>query len=367
MVIGYDARALSWSQSRGIATYMLGLLNQFAMDRKHRLLLFSNHALVLPPALSAATEARAFPFRGDRFFGWEQLGLPAKAKAAGVDLMHSPNDTGPWWQPKPWVITIHDTCLLDSDQDENPRNLYYFRTWLPRIARRARFVLTVSEHSRRNLIERFGLPESRVVRVYHGRDEALETPPPAQEQDAFCRKYGLSQPLVFSIGSALPRKNSRLLLRVFHQLHQRTDGVSTVMAGVDDRLAAEAAVLSPRTILMPFLSRDELRVLHHLATVFVSASLMEGFGFPLLDAITAGTPVVFSNDASFPEVVGDGGLPVDGRSEADVLRALERLLSDSGLREVCAAAARRQARKFSWQEAAGQTFAVYTRALAQPS
>lgn len=367
MVIGYDARALSSSQSRGIATYMLGLLHQFTGDPAHRLLLFSNRELVLPPALKAAVQARVFPFRGDRFLGWEQLGLPAKARAAGVDLMHSPNDTGPWWQPKPWVITIHDTCLLDSDEDENPQRLHYFRTWLPRIARRAPFVLTVSDHSRRSLIERFRLPESRVVRVYHGRDETLETPPPAQEQDAFCRKHGLSQPLVFSIGSDLPRKNSRLLLRVFHQLHQRTDGVCTVMAGVDDRWAAEAAALSPRTILLPFLSRNELRVLHHLAAVFVSASLMEGFGFPCLDAITAGTPVVFSNDASFPEVVGDGGLAVDGRSEADVLRALERLLGDTGLRETCAAAARRQARKFSWQEAAAQTFAVYTRALAQPS
>jgi glycosyltransferase involved in cell wall biosynthesis len=363
MVIGYDARALSWSQSRGIATYMLGLLQQFARDPAHRLLLFSHRALVLPPALEAAVEAHAFPFRGDRFFGWEQLGLPAKAKASGADLMHSPNDTGPWWQPKPWVITIHDTCLLDSDEDENPQRLYYFRTWLPRIARRARFVLTVSDHSRRNLIERFRLPESRVVRVYHGRDEALDTPPPAQERDAFCREHGLSQPLVFSIGSDLPRKNSRLLLRVFHQLHQRTDGVCTVMAGVDDQFAAEAASLSPRTILMPFLSRDALRVLHHLATVFVSASLMEGFGFPCLDAITAGAPVVFSNDASFPEVVGDGGLAVDGRSEADVLRALERLLSDQTLRETCAVAARRQAGKFSWQKAARQTLEVYTRSL----
>ncbi len=363
MVIGYDARVLSSLRTRGIGTYLLGLLHQFARDPENRLVLFSNHDLVLPPALKAVTDTQVFPFRGDRFFGWEQFGLPPKANKVGVDLMHSPADSGPWWQPKPWVVTIHDTCLLDGDEDENPRNLYFFRNWLPRISRRARFVLTVSEYSRRNLIERFGLPDSKVVRVYHGRDEALQNPPSQEKQDAFRRKHGLSSPLVFSIGMALPRKNSRLLLRVFNQLHQRMNGVCTAMAGVEDSFAAEARALSPQTVFMPFLGRDEIQVLHHLASVFVSASLKEGFGFPVLDAITAGKPVVFSNDASFPEVAGDGGLAVDGRSEADVLRALERILSDAELRETCAANARRQAQKFSWSDAAEQTLAVYKRAV----
>lgn len=363
MVIGYDARALAVPKAMGIATCLLGLINELGKSPEHRFVLYSHLPIPEGMKLPAAARNVAFRIRGDKYSTWEQIGLPLRVRLTRMDVMHSFSDTCPRWQPKPWVLTLHDLGLHYEDGDENPRFLRYVRERVPIYARRTRFVITPSEATRQDVIRLLNLPENKVRCIYHGRDEALETAPSAEELEAVSQKNGLTGSFVFSLGSPLPRKNSRLVLRVFNQLHQHHPNVSTVMAGVEGTFAREAAALSPHTKLLPYVSRDELRVLYHLATVVVVASLFEGFGFPLLDALTAGKPAVFSNVTSLPEVGGPGGIAVDPHSETDVLHAIEALLQRPNLRERCAAEGRAHARKFSWGETARQTLAVYQEAL----
>jgi glycosyltransferase involved in cell wall biosynthesis len=363
MVIGYDARALAVPRPGGVATCLLGLLEELGKQPGHRFVLYTHAPIPQQMKLPAAASNVAFRMKGDRFFAWEQLGLPLRARCSNVQLMHSIADTCPRWQPKPWVLTMHDLGLHYGQEDETARYLRYVRERVPVYARRVRLVLTPSEATRQDVIRLLNLSEEKVRCIHHGRDETLESPPPAQQQQAVCDTYGLNAGFVFALGSPLPRKNSRLVLRVFHQLHQRHPNVQTVMAGVEGAFAQEAAALSPRSRLLPYVSREQLRVLYHLCGIVVVASLLEGFGFPLLDALTAGKPAVFSNVASLPEVGGPGGIAVDPRSETELREAIETLLQHPELRQKYAEAGRAHARKFSWSETARQTLAAYQQAL----
>ena len=363
MVIGYDARALAVPKAMGIATYMLGLLGELGRHSEHRLVLYSDRPIPDRIAVPASARNEAFQVRGNKYFTWEQIGLPLRAALEKIDLMHSFSDTCPRWQPKPWILTMHDLGLHYENGDEDARYLRYVRERVPRYARHVRFVVTPSDFTRQDVIQKLGLPKDKVRRVHPGRDERLEVEPTEDATNAVSRKFGLTGPFVFSLGSSLPRKNARLVLRVFNQLHERHPNIGTVMVGAEGTFAQEAAALSPKTRLLPYVSRDELHVLYHLATVVIVASLFEGFGFPLLDALTAGKPAVFSNVTSLPEVGGPGGIAVDPHSESDVRRAVESLLGSEELRTRYAAEGRAHAQIFSWAETASQTLALYHEAL----
>jgi glycosyltransferase involved in cell wall biosynthesis len=364
MRIGIDARAMSLSHFRGIASYIRGLTREFVRDEHNQIVFFTNAPINPLFQLPPSVQPKVFRLRGDRFYAWEQLGLPVMAMKSGVDVMHSVADTCPCWQPKPWVITMHDLNLHFGDGDEPAGFLRYVRHWVPRFARRAKFVLTVSEYSRQDIIRKLKIPEDKVVSVYPGRYEELETPPSDKAKRALCAKYKLTFPLVFSIVAPSPRKNSHRLMRAFEQLHDCVPEVCTVVTGAHGAFGEEMAALSPRTIRLPYLPLEELRVLHHVATVYVCASLFEGFGAPVLDSITAGTPLVFANVTAIPEVAGNCGLPVDPRSESEIVKAIQTMITSPELQKRFRAAALIHSRKFSWQTAAQQVLELYERASA---
>jgi len=190
-------------------------------------------------------------------------------------------------------------------------------------------------------------------------------------QAQVAEKFGIRDQFLLYVGLQLERKNLRRLVEAFALLRKRVQSIQLVLAGplspLTSLLQARVRELGLESEVR-FLGRvadDDLLALYNAALAFVFPSLYEGFGFPILEAMACGTPVITSNASSLPEFAGDAALLVDPTSVAEISEAMERVLSDPNLRLTLAEKGIAQCQKFSWDRAARETLDVYYRALKQ--
>jgi glycosyltransferase involved in cell wall biosynthesis len=263
--------------------------------------------------------------------------LPRLLRRVGAALVHTQYAL-PLRAPCPGVVTIHDVSYEDPALMPKKDRLL-FRTVVPRSARRAARVLTVSERTKRDLLERYGLPDERVVVTPNGVD-------PAFVRGDGPRDYALA------VGAIQARKNQLAALEASHAA-----GLPLVVAGPekDAELADELRRRGAR--VTGYLETAELVELVQGAACLVQASRHEGFGLPVLEAMACGTPVVAVREPAITEVAGDAAVLVDGSGLADGIR---RALAE---RDRLVAAGLERARLFSWESAAERTLAVYREVL----
>jgi glycosyltransferase involved in cell wall biosynthesis len=248
-----------------------------------------------------------------------------------------------------------------------------------RAARRARIVLTDSEHARGDIERRLRIPPSRLrvvplavsdrFRPANDRSEAVEV-------ENTMRRHQLTRPFVLNVGGFDRRKRLPVVLRGFAAaLSQLADAYDLVIAGAPhtgntdlypplEPLIAELG-LAERVRLVGFVSEDDKRDLYRAANAFVFASEYEGFGLTPLEALACGAPVICSQRSSLPEVVGDAGLLIEPEAQP-LEEALVTLLNSPSLRQELADRAVKQAAKFSWARTARMTIEAYSEALAAP-
>ena len=296
---------------------------------------------------------------------WEQLTLPLELWRLRPDLLHSPDFIPPFRRPCPAVITVHDLGFLYFPETLTEESRRYYGQ-VGRAVRSAERIIAVSHHTARDLAERLGATDR--VRVIHNGVGAEFHPAPEAEVAATRASYDLDKPYVLFLGTFEPRKNVVTLLRAFRAIRARHD-VLLLLAGRRGWLYQPIFDEIERLSL-----RDDVRVVEHAkpqdfralytgAVAFAYPSLYEGFGLPPLEAMACGTPTVVADTSSLPEVVGDAALrhrPTDHEALAD---ALLRLLEDEDLRANLRRRGLEQAARFSWDEAARQTLAVYREAL----
>ncbi|MEZ4769950.1 MAG: glycosyltransferase family 1 protein [Caldilineales bacterium] len=302
---------------------------------------------------------------------WEQTVLPVAARRHSLDLLHGAVNVTPLLGLCPTVVTIHDLSFMRYPQAFPALQRTYLRREVRRSARHARQVIAVSQATRDDVVALFGVSPARVTVVYNGVD-AVFTPAPTEEVEAFRRERGLPQRFVLHLGTLEPRKNLARLVQAFAQARQRlpdADDLKLVLAGgkgwdYDDIFAAVQRERLHDHVLFPgYVADADLPWLYRAATVFTYPSLLEGFGLPVLEAMACGTPVVTSSVSSLPEVAGDAALLVDPASVDALAGALVRVLSDGTLAAEMRAKGLRQASRFSWQRTASQTADVYRAAL----
>jgi glycosyltransferase involved in cell wall biosynthesis len=227
--------------------------------------------------------------------------------------------------------------------------------------RRATKILTVSEYSRRDIIETYHVPPSRVCVSYNGADPIFTPVADKVRAVEILRKYGIDDDrgyLLF-VGRINKRKNLTGLVNAFNLLKE-TKGLRQrlVIAGSKDYLPPgdEAVIASSPFIsdicFTGYVPRDDLPVLYGLADVFVYPSTYEGFGLPCLEAMACACPVVSSDCTSIPEVVGDAGILIDPAKVDQLADAIYRVLSDRDLRAQLVRKGLEKAKEFSWDSAA---------------
>ena len=284
--------------------------------------------------------------------------LSLVAHGARVDLLHAVYFL-PAFVGRPSVVTIHDISFEQHPEFFSRRSLLRDRFLIRDAARRASRVITVSETSRRDLIELWGVPADRVVAIHNGIDAIFCPGPDAPGE-------GSLDPLrVLAVGTLQPRKNlgrlfdavaivarnRRVLLRVVGPDGYQAEAIRARLAG---RAEAEVLGYVDRAALA-----DEYRRAHLLAY----PSLYEGFGLPVVEAMASGTPVVTTTGGSLPEVAGDATLIVDPLDVSAIAGAIERVADDGALRAELRSRGLERARAFSWATAARRHVETYASLL----
>lgn len=291
---------------------------------------------------------------------WEQALQPWVLRRAHLDLIHGLAYVLPLWLTVPAVLTIYDLTVFQVPERFRSANRSYLRLMTRLSARRAQMVCAISESTRADIVRRLGVPRERVTVVYPGCDSRF-VPQPVDEVVAFRARRGLAERFVLYLGTLEPRKNVAALVRAFAEVvesNRQEFPHHLVLAGArgwhyaDVFAEVERLGLQDRVHFPGFVPASEQPLWYAAAEVFVYPSLYEGFGLPVLEAMACGTPVLTSNAASLPEVVGAAGLTVAPEDEAALADCLRELLRDGPLRASLRERGLLQARRFSWLESA---------------
>lgn len=372
LTIGFDATAAA-RQTAGIGRYTRQLLGALAArdDLRFRLFYCARHSSStrLPP-LPPSARVRALPL-SDRVTNaiWHRarLPIPVELLLGRFDLFHSPDFTLPPTLSAPAVVTVHDLAFLAAPECAYPTLRGYLERTVPRSVRNANHIIAVSNSTRRDVINRFGIAPEKVTTVYEAAGPEFY-PETVQKTRRSLREAGINRPYILAVGTLEPRKNYVRLLDAYARVLERGAHQDLIVAGgrgwmfqpILDRINALDLVDRVR-IVQP--DDAQLRALYSGADAFVYPSLYEGFGIPVLEALACGAPVACSRTSSLPEVLGDAGLGFDPRSIEEISDAILRLLGETELRGRLRELGPRRASSFSWDRAADETAAVYRETL----
>jgi glycosyltransferase involved in cell wall biosynthesis len=267
--------------------------------------------------------------------------LPRLLRRLGASVVHT-QYVLPLRSPCPGVVTVHDLSFARRPELMGRKDRLIFRTLVPRAVRRAARVLTVSERTKRDLVEHYGVPPERVVVTPNGVDPAFHPPSDTVSQGAY----------VLAVGAIQRRKNQLAALEAASAV-----GLPLVVVGPhkDPALAEELRRGGAR--LEGYVDTDRLAELYRGAACLVQASSFEGFGLPIVEAMASGIPVVAVREPALVEVAGDAAVVV---AEPDLADGIRRALAE---RERLVAAGLERARAFTWRAAAERTLGVYREIL----
>ncbi len=313
--------------------------------------------------LTASSIPAGGPVRG---LVWEQTVLRRMAKKAGVDILFNPANVAPLFPPAISVVTIHDLSFLLFPQYFSRAFGAYYRSVIPRIVKQAVAVITDSESSRQDLIERMGVPPDKVTAIHLGVSPSYRRRQKKAEIEEVRSRHMLPPRFFLSVSSLEPRKNLGRLVKAYGLLPEEVTRVhKLVLAGAGNRIFADAALthelsrLPPGSVITPgYISEEDLPAVYRMSTALVFPSLYEGFGLPVIEAMAASTPVITSSRSSLPEVAGPAAALIDPESPEEIAAAMELIAQDSGTRNLLIERGKKRASKFTWEKTAKETLAV---------
>ncbi len=367
MRIGIDGRALASPTRSGVENYVVNLARAVAqLDERPDITAYvdralSDHDLA---AVLRTGRIRTKLVRARR--GWLQMALPWRLWRDRVSLVHLPSTIVPLLLPCPAVVTVHDLAARHYPQLYSRKDLrMQFRALLSAAARAAH-VIAVSESTARDLISFLRIPAGQVSVIPLGVSPIFTPDGPPLAADAFPRAEQLSEGYILHTGGLHPRKNVERLLEACAELRSQTRVPPLAIAGDAEsawgkRLArkAESLGIQESVIFTGPLPEQALPALYRGAALVAYASLYEGFGLPILEAMASGVPVVTSDRSSMPEVAGDAAIFVDPENTEQIAQALKRGLTDEQLRRDLIARGLVRSRYYTWELTARETVSVY--------
>jgi glycosyltransferase involved in cell wall biosynthesis len=325
------------------------------------LVLFSSSwkdRLAPSPIPGASTIDRRIPVsmlnRAWHRFEWP----PVELLAGAVDVAHSMHPLLIPTRNAAQVVTIHDLHFLDHPEHTEAEIRRDYAALAPTHARRADAIVVVSEHMAAQVRTRLNIPADRITVCAPGAPSWPRRPNPVRDG-----------PILF-MGTLEARKNVPTLLTAYERLLQRMPGSpDLVLAGRATESAAPILQrltnppLAGRARHLGYVSDESRQQLYRDASMLVLPSFYEGFGTPVLEAMTVGVPVVVADRGALPEVVGGAGLVIDAENSGELADAMERILTDSALAAQCAERGIERSRQFSWDASASRLATTYIAAI----
>jgi glycosyltransferase involved in cell wall biosynthesis len=295
------------------------------------------------------------------------LTLSAELRKNPVDVLHV-QFTAPPFCPCPVVVSIHDLSFEHLPQTFNRRSRTQLRLTVRHSARRAARILTLSEHTRRDVIATYGVDREMVTAIPLAAPLHFAPVTHDKELQRVRHTYGIDGDYVLSVGSIQPRKNLVRLIKAYAELRGARAGnkcPKLVIVGrcawlYDETLRAlEQTGVKDSVVLTGYVPESDLPALYSGALCFIYPSYFEGFGLPPLEAMKCGAPVIVGNATSLPEVVGDAALKVDPFDVTAIASSMDQLINNSELRNTLSAKGLARAKMFDWKDTAQRTLAVY--------
>ena len=366
MRIAVDARPLIAPRT-GIGRYLAELLQRMLQHSIHQWFLYGPQpAWETPaPSLDIHPTARAAQpnvvVRTPDILGelHAQVLFPRWAALDRADVFWSPRHRLPIRLSTPAVVTIHDLVWKHAPETMRPLGYVVERATMPNSIRRARRLIAVSRATKCS-IERYFPEAANKTTVVHAASFAVASGIPAARA---------APPFGLFVGTVEPRKNLERLLEAFARIKDDVQHDLHLVGGKGWRMPKPSALirsngLESRVRQLGALEDEDLLRQYAGCDFVAMPSLYEGFGLPIIEAMTFGKPVLTGNTSAMPETAGDAGLFVDPTSTEDIARGLKRMMTDTALRSRLADAARRRASDFSWDLAAAETIRVIESAAA---
>jgi glycosyltransferase involved in cell wall biosynthesis len=370
-----DARSVVARRS-GIGNYVEALVRAMVpLAPDMRFLLLRHPAERVPIVTHDRVRELAYPGETKSVHTVFGLGL-LRGGFRGFDVYHAPADLLPLGLSCPAVVTLHDLMWVETPRLASAflpvrlANGIWYRTNIGRAVRRARAIVAISQATATAIARVYPEAAAKTHVIHHGIDEARYGGHDDGDAARVARFVGPTRRYSLIVGQGSPYKNQLAMVSAFLEATRQTPDHVLVLVrrfsrvdGAMRRLLATPEARA-RVIAVPYVADDDLAALYRGARMLLFASLCEGFGFPALEAMAYGTPVLASTAPALVEVTGDAALHARADDHLDLVAHMRRLDSDDALRARLVAAGRRRLRDFRWSHAAEQTLEIY-RAVTQ--
>ncbi len=366
MRIGIDATFIGTSKPTGLAVYTWNMVNHLARIHEDIVLWTADDYGFQLPVESVRHVLQNWAFLGENRYVvrpfWMEACLPKLIKKERVDVLYSTVQGGMNSCPVPHIVTVTDLVPLAFPEDFPWSVRWNYRHRLPKILRKANTIIAISEYTKLDLIEKYGLSPERIKVSYPAYDADHYVP----RRDAeVLKQYGLEEDgYILAVGNAYRRKNLEGLIAAFGLIHERVSQnlvlVGPFSSKQKERLLAVAQShgIADKLFFPGYIPYQDLPLVYSSAALFAYVSLYEGFGIPVLEAMGCGVPVLASSTTSVPEVAGNAAILVNPFEVNEIAGALENLLNNPGLREQLCIDGRIQVKEFNWDRSVQQVLEI---------
>ncbi|MFA5338206.1 MAG: glycosyltransferase family 1 protein [Candidatus Omnitrophota bacterium] len=355
MKIAIDAQPTVGSKT-GIGYYVYNLLKEYASLENNEIIFYR---YTHPRKEELNTLERMY---------WENILLNHQIQKEKIDILHIPGFAGPIKKGKfKKVTTVHDLIGMIYPQNLSFFSRFYWQKWLPVCVKNSDFIIADSENTKKDIIRFLHIPEERIKVVYLAASPKFSPLEKSAKYEEILKQYGIENKYFLNVGTIEPRKNISLLIEGFWRYLQASQNKDIILViagkyGWDYQRCLNKALelkVSGRVIFCDYVKEEHLPVLYNFCEAFVYPSAYEGFGLPVLEAMSCGAAVICSNNSSLPEITPKETLYIDPDDINSISSALVKILEDNRLKEKLQLACLNYSKEFSWKKTAQETLEIY--------
>ena len=306
---------------------------------------------------------------GSNFYPlWEQFSLPRAVSQLNLDMLHCTSNTAPIRCKIPLILTLHDIIFLEP-RDKSNKSFYQNMGWryrrfvVPRILKKCKRIITVSDFELNNIITKLQIPEEKMVMIYNGYNQWFK---PVEDTELIYQQYIEEPGYFFFLGNTDPKKNTERTLIAYSKYLKLSDVKRKLLMADLDRGYLEEIInrndignIRDYIVMPGYIKNADLPYIYNNAFAFLYTSLRESFGIPLLEAMACGTPVITSNTSSMPEIGGPEVIMVNPQNVQEITEKMLLLEKDDALYQKQKEIGIIRAQQFSWKYTAEQLLTVY--------
>ena len=305
---------------------------------------------------------------GDFYPLWEQVTLLKAANELNLDMLHCTSNTAPVRCKIPLILTLHDIIFLEPRDKANKsfyQNMgwFYRRLVVPRILKKCKRIITVSNFEKNNIMSKLDLPQGKIAMIYNGYNEWFK---PLDDTEQIYKKYIDSSGYFFFLGNTDPKKNTERTLVAYSKYLEKSDVKRRLLMADLDKSYLSSIIernhienILPQIVMPGYIVNKDLPYIYNNAFAFLYTSLRESFGIPLLEAMACGTPVITSNTSSMPEIGGPEAIVINPEDPDEIAKKMLLLEKDEALYQRQKKIGPIRAKCFSWQQTAEHLLDLY--------